>query len=380
MRVVFAGGGTGGHLYPGLAIARALVRLAPQLRPYFVGARRGIEREVLPTTEFPHELLDLHPLYRTRPWQNWRTLVGAASAWRRVGRLATEEPIRLVVGTGGYASGLVLAWSRMHGIPAVLQEQNSFPGLTMRAFSRSAREIYLGFPEAARRLTPGSHTTVIDTGNPIDPPPQPRPERSAARARWGFPPGNGRVLLIVGGSQGARAVNEAMGAWIERGLPDDVFVIWGTGSAGYEAFARHDGARVKVRAYLSPIADAYAASDLAIGRAGAMTTAELCAWGIPSILVPLPTAAADHQTANARALAAAGAAEWIPQRELDASRLDAMVRSVLDDPARLRRLADGASRRGRPEAAVTIARRILALVEGTRATSARRADRATAAP
>ena len=379
MRIVVAGGGTGGHLYPGLAIARALVRLAPAVRPHFVGAKRGIERDVLPKSEFPYELLDLHPLYRARPWQNWRTLVGAAGAWRRVGRLAAEEPIRLVVGTGGYASGLVLAYARVHGIPAVLQEQNSFPGLTMRAFGRSAREIYLGFPEAAQRLRTGARTKIVDTGNPIDPPPHPRPDRAAARARWGFPPSGGRVLLIVGGSQGARAVNEAVSAWIERGLPERLHIIWGTGTANYDSLARHESDRVKVRAYLSPIAEAYAASDLAIGRAGAMTTAELCAWGIPSILIPLPTAAADHQTANARALAQAGAAEWIPQRELDAARLDAVVRAVLDDAARLRALAESATRRGRPAAADTIARRILALLGTARAGHAGRADSTAAA-
>ena len=363
MRIVVAGGGTGGHLYPGLAIARALVRLRPDVQPFFVGARRGVERDVLPTTEFAHELLDLHPLYRARPWQNWRTLAGAVSAWRRVNGLARAERIRLVVGTGGYASGLMLAWARAHGIPYVLQEQNSFPGLTMRVFAGSAREIHLGFPEAAARMRSGVRTAVVDTGNPIEPPPDPRPDPAAARTRWGFPPTGGHVLLIVGGSQGARAVNEAVAAWIDRGLPPDVYVIWGTGKANHEALARFESERVRVRAYLSPIADAYAASDLALGRAGAMTTAELCAWGIPSILIPLPTAAADHQTANARALAEAGAAEWIPQRELDAARLDAVVRALLGDDARLRALAAGALRRGRPDAAETIARRILALLD-----------------
>jgi UDP-N-acetylglucosamine--N-acetylmuramyl-(pentapeptide) pyrophosphoryl-undecaprenol N-acetylglucosamine transferase len=363
MRIVFAGGGTGGHLYPGLAIARALARLRPDVRPYFVGARRGIERDVLPKTEFPHELLDLHPIYRATPWQNWRTVSGAVGAWRRLGLLARAEPVRLVVGTGGYASALMLAYAAVHRVPSVLQEQNSFPGVTMRGFARFAREIYLGFPEAARLMRPGRRTTVVDTGNPIEPPPEPRPDRAAARARWGFPPSGGRVLLIVGGSQGARAVNETVAAWIERGLPQDLHVIWGTGTANYQALARHESPRVRVRAYLSPIADAYAASDLSLGRAGAMTTAELCAWGIPSILVPLPTAAADHQTANARALAAAGAAEWIAQSELGPERLDGVVRALLSDASRLRALADGARRRGRPDAADTIARRVLALVD-----------------
>jgi hypothetical protein len=126
-RVWFAGGGTGGHLYPGLAIARALVRRDSSFSPFFVGARRGIERDVLPGTEFPHALLDLHPLYRRTPWNNWRTIVGAAGAWRELSRLAAIERPVAVVGTGGYAAGVALAWARAHGVTTVLHEPDSHP-------------------------------------------------------------------------------------------------------------------------------------------------------------------------------------------------------------------------------------------------------------
>ena len=205
MRVFFSGGGTGGHLYPALNIARALVKLEPRARPFFVGARRGIEREVLPTTEFPHELLDLHPLYRSQPWRNARTVLGLATAWRRIGALAAERPA-VVVGTGGYAAGATLGWAAAHRLPIVLQEQNSFPGLTVRAFSRVAREVYLGFPEAAERLPAAARPRALDTGNPIAPPPAVRPERAAARTAWGLPP-DGLVLLVFDGSQGSAALN-----------------------------------------------------------------------------------------------------------------------------------------------------------------------------
>jgi UDP-N-acetylglucosamine--N-acetylmuramyl-(pentapeptide) pyrophosphoryl-undecaprenol N-acetylglucosamine transferase len=347
--VLFAGGGTGGHLYPGLAIARTLVRLDPRVQPYFVGAQRGIERTVLPGTEFPHLLLDLHPLYRTRPWENWRTLRGAVGAWRALGTLARREHPQLVVGTGGYAAGVALAYAAVHGVPIVQQAGDSHPGLTARAFRRWTREYYLAFPEAGRVIG-GAASQHVDTGAPIEPPPRPRPDRAAARRAWGFPAEGGQVLLIYGGSQG----------W--RGLPDDLHVIWMTGKATYAEFASLDGGRVRVREYLSPIADAYAATDLALVRAGAMTTAELFAWQIPAVLVPLPTAAADHQTANARALEAAGAAIMLPQSELTAERLDATLRSLAGDPAAMARLAAGAAARARPDAAETIARRILALL------------------
>ena len=357
VRIMFAGGGTGGHLYPGLAIARALVRQHPAVAPFFVGARRGIERDILPTTEFEHELLELHPLYRRRPWENWRTLAGLASAWVRLSARVRALRPPLVVATGGYASGALLGYAAVHRIPSVLQEQNSFPGMTTRLFSRVAREVYLGFPEAAAQL-PRGRATVVDTGNPIEAPPAQRTNRAAARARWGIPDG-GHVLLVVGGSQGARPLNEAVHAWIARGLPDGVHLIWSTGKATYTEYARYESTRVKVRPFLSPIADAYAAADLAVARAGAMTTAELCAWGIPAILVPLPTAAADHQTANARALEQAGAARYIRQVEFTADRLSGAVRELLANPDALLKLSSAALRRGRPDAAETIARRIL---------------------
>ena len=362
MKIIFAGGGTGGHLYPGLAIARALVRCEPSVEPFFLGAKRGIEREVLPGTEFPHQLLDLHPLYRVRAWENWRTVRGGITAWRAIGRQLRFGKPRLVVGTGGYAAGLVLAYAAAHRRPYVLQEQNSHPGLTMRAFSRWASEVYLGFPEAAAQLPRGAGTTMVDSGNPIEPPPSPRPDRAAARERWGLAPG-GRVLLIVGGSQGARAVNEVVAAWIRAGVPAGWQIIWATGKGSFERYASLEGERVRVRPYLSPIAHAYAAADLAIGRAGAMTTAELCAWGIPSVLVPLPTAAADHQTANARALEQAGASLFIAQSEFTPQRIGATLQMLDSDPARLAALASAAAARGRPDAAETIARRILTLLD-----------------
>jgi UDP-N-acetylglucosamine--N-acetylmuramyl-(pentapeptide) pyrophosphoryl-undecaprenol N-acetylglucosamine transferase len=363
MRILFAGGGTGGHLYPGLAIARAVQRLDPNARPYFVGARRGIEREVLPGSGFAYRLLDLHPLYRARPWENWRTIVGFARAWREIGTLARDEPPAAVVGTGGYAAAATCAWAAARGVPVALQEQNSFAGITARLIARMAREIYLGYAEAGRSLRPRRGAWMEETGNPIEPPPSPRPPRVSALRAWDFPE-SARVLLITGGSQGARALNDVTRGWIQRGLPHRVHVIWGTGKGSFAEFADLESPRVRVRPYLSPIADAYAAADLAMTRAGALTLAELCAWGIPGILVPLPTAAADHQSANARTLSAAGAARELPQRELTVDRLDREVRSLFDDPVRLEAMRRAALARGRPDAAEKIARRVLALARG----------------
>jgi UDP-N-acetylglucosamine--N-acetylmuramyl-(pentapeptide) pyrophosphoryl-undecaprenol N-acetylglucosamine transferase len=357
----FAGGGTGGHLYPGLAIADEVRRQAPDIQPFFIGAERGIERDVLPTTPYPHVLLDLHPLYRKTPFSNWRTIVGGVSAWRAISRLAqTHQPLA-VVGTGGYAAGVALAWAQLRDIPTFLHESDSWPGLTTRQFAKRATAVFLGFPEAQERLKTGGKTLVYAIGNPITPPPDHAATRLDARRAWGLPD-DAFVVLVVGGSQGARALNEAVAAWIRRGLPDRVALIWATGRAQAEAFAPFERPNVRVRPYLAPIAEAYAAADLAVTRAGAMTIAELCAWGIPSILVPLPTAAQDHQSHNARTLAAAGAAIHLPQSELSPESLDATVRELMSRPGVTLTMAQTAILRGRPNAAAEIAEHLLSLV------------------
>lgn len=358
VHVWFSGGGTGGHLYPGIAIARALVRLRPAVQPFFVGAMRGIERDVLPTTEFPHLLLDLHPLYRPQVWKNWRTLRGAFAGWSQLNALARTRRPTLVVGTGGYAAGLALVWAAQRGVPAVQHIGDAIPGITARWAARFTRESYLGFPEAARYL-PQGRGRYHDTGNPIEPPPDIRPAAAEARARWGFPAA-ARVLLVFGGSQGARALNQAVAAWVEQGIPDGLCILWATGRAQYDSYSQFDRPDVRVLPYLSPIAEAYAAADLALVRGGMMGTSELAAWGVPMVIVPLPSAANDHQSANARVLAAAGAALHLPQSELSSERLRREVGALLDDPARLAAMSMAAKARGRPQAAAEIARHIAA--------------------
>ena len=357
-RVFFAGGGTGGHLYPGLAIARALVQQAPHVEPHFIGARRGIERDVLPTTEFGYTLLDLHPLYRQAPWRNWRTIVGAVGAWRAITALAAPNTPRAVIGTGGYAAGVALAWGRAHGVPTMLHEPDSHPGLTTRAFAKGAKTLFLGFPEAASRLTAGGNTQVMPLGCPIEPPPATPRSRAEARRLWGLPE-QAFVVLVVGGSQGARALNDVVAAWTQQGLPDGVAVIWATGKQQAAAYLDREADMVRVRPYLAPIADAYAAADLAVTRAGAMTIAELCAWGVPALLVPLPSAAQDHQTHNAQATQTSGAARYVPQRDFTVASLDATVRSLRDDRAALAIMQQAALTRARPGAAAEIAKSVI---------------------
>ena len=373
MNVLFAGGGTGGHLYPALAIARALIRREPNVRPFFIGARRGIEHDVLPDTGFPHILLDLHPLYRSAPWKNGLTLWSLFTGWRAIKSIARQHEARLCVATGGYAAGATIAYAATSRTPLVLQEQNSFAGQTIKFGSRFAREIYLGFPEAARSLPLGARRRCFDTGNPIEPPPAlaARPPRDKARANWGFAAGGGPVVIAFGGSQGSAALNDLIAGWLAgtAHASSDVNMIWATGKDHYTRYAHLASNRVAVRPYLSPITDAYAAADVALTRAGAMTTAELCAWGIPSILVPLPTAAADHQTANAKALEAAGVAIRVDQKQTTGLQLGEVVTRLAHDAKEREEMARRALERARPDAADAIAARILTLLTSTKAVS-----------
>jgi UDP-N-acetylglucosamine--N-acetylmuramyl-(pentapeptide) pyrophosphoryl-undecaprenol N-acetylglucosamine transferase len=361
MRVFVSGGGTGGHLYPGLAIARALVARAPQVVPYYIGAKRGIERDVLPETEFDHTLLELHPLYRTAPWRNVRTIGGGVAALRTIDRLSRDGMPGCVVGTGGYAAAAALAWGRMRGVPLVLHESDSFPGKVSRLFAPRARLITLGFPEAEARLRVAPKAGVATFGNPIVPPDRSDALLQQARQQWELPT-DGFTVLVVGGSQGSAALNAAVAEWCELGVAPGVAVLWATGRAHHAQYASLASPQVRVVPYLSPIAPAYAVADLAVTRAGATTIAELCAWGIPSVLVPLPTAAQDHQAHNADTLAAAGAAIHLPQTALDGAALAATVQELRSRPDTRAMMGRVAESRGRPDAAAQIADAIATLV------------------
>jgi UDP-N-acetylglucosamine--N-acetylmuramyl-(pentapeptide) pyrophosphoryl-undecaprenol N-acetylglucosamine transferase len=369
-RVLFAGGGTGGHLYPALNLGAAVNRADPSAETYFVGAQRGVEARVFPEKGVAYQLLPMEPIRRARPWENWRLLPATFGAWRRLrGIFAAFHP-DVVVGTGGYASGPAVLYALLRGVPVALQEQNSFPGFVTRKLAGKARQLHLAFPEARKYLKPGPRTEVFEFGNPITPP-HLEVDRGEARARFGL--GGGAVCLVTGGSQGARAVNEALLSDL-RGVaegrleapPEGFEILWATGTANFDGIQARLGeigrpAWVKALPYIDDMTSALASADFAIARAGAMSLAELCAWGLPSILVPLPTAAANHQHHNAVALADAGAALLVPERELGQGRLWGEVMRLAADPEGRATLAAKARERGRPDAADRIAREVLRL-------------------
>jgi UDP-N-acetylglucosamine--N-acetylmuramyl-(pentapeptide) pyrophosphoryl-undecaprenol N-acetylglucosamine transferase len=321
----------------------------------------------LPRYPFRHYLLPAEPFYRRTWWKNLRWPAIAWRVWRAAGAVLARERPALVIGTGGYAAGPVVWRAQRRGLPTALQEQNAFPGLATRWLARRARQIHLGFPEAEARLGAGRHARVFALGNPIRPPDA--GEREAALREFGLAPQR-PALLLFGGSQGARALNEALAGALSGGRLDGVSVMWGTGAAQFDRFASFGRpGRVVVRGFLDPMTSAYRAADLIVCRAGAMTVAEVCAWGKPSVLVPLPTAAADHQTVNARALAAAGAAVLLAEADLTAAALAECVTTLVGDRRRLAALAAAAGARGRPHATRDIVSRILTLVSEPHALS-----------
>jgi len=362
--VLFAGGGTGGHLMPALSIADAMVVANPTVEPFFVGAERGIEAQVLPARPWRYALFPFEPIYRRQwwrnvrlPWTAWRSLRGVREVLRR------ENPV-LAVGTGGYASGPALWAASGRGIPIVIQEQNAYPGFATRRLAGRAAQVHLGFPEARRFLRAGATTVLLDSGNPIVPPPPAKSRRPKAEAKkdLGFDPGK-PLVLVTGGSQGSVAMNEAVAAALTSGVwPKDAQLLWQTGAASYDRFKHLSAFSIQLSAFLDPIANAFAAADLVVARGGASTAADIAVWGLPSIVVPLPSSAAGHQLVNGRALEAAGAAVLLEQHNLTAASLVATVGQLLADPARMAGIAAAAVARARPHAAAEIARQALQLV------------------
>jgi len=359
----FSGGGTGGHLYPALGIAGALSELRPDVHPFFVGASRGIEARVLPEKGVDHILLPIEGFRRDSLFGNLRVLGLLSRALVQVGTAFRRLRPRLVVVTGGYAGGPAGLMAILTRTRLVLQEQNSVPGVTTRALSLFAREIHLAFPEAIDRLPKRSRARARISGNPVRLPR--RVPREDACSLFGLDPA-ATLVLVTGGSQGSAVMNGVLLDIVrqvtsgEMNRPDGAQLLWATGSTHIEGIARELEALgnpewVRAVGYIDDMTAALSIADLAISRAGAMATSEFLAWGTPAILIPLPSAAADHQTANARVLAEAGAALHLPQAGLTGPLLwEAVVRLLRDAGAR-EGMARVARERGRPDAAREIA-------------------------
>ncbi len=370
--VVFSGGGTGGHLYPALALAEALVGIRPEVRAFFVGATRGVEARILPARGLEHALLPVEGFHRGTGLRSLRALPRLGVSLLHVGDLFQRLRPEAVVVTGGYAGGPAGIAAGMGRIPLVIQEQNAVPGVTTRLLSRWARQIHLAFPEASALLPEAARSKVHVSGNPVRA--TSALPRDEARRTFGLPP-EGIVALVTGGSQGSVALNRSVRDAVtgvtsgQLDRPTTLHLLWSTGPRHHEDVVRtleRLGTPDWVHAYpyIDDMPAALAASDVAVSRAGAMTTAELTNNGLPAVLVPLPTAAADHQARNAEALAAAGAAVVAPEEGLTGPILWAHVERLVSDSALRERMANAAKARARPEAAGDIAASVARLIHG----------------
>ncbi|HWB72009.1 MAG TPA: undecaprenyldiphospho-muramoylpentapeptide beta-N-acetylglucosaminyltransferase [Egibacteraceae bacterium] len=368
--VLLAGGGTGGHVFPSLAVAEALRAARPDLRVEFVGTSRGLESQLVPQAGWTLHTVGALPLARRLSPATLRLPVVVLSAARAVGELIRTRGVVAGCGLGGYVSvPLALAARRAH-IPLVLHEQNAVPGLANRLAARWAHTVAVSFPDSAQRFPRPDR--VVVTGNPV------RPglagvDRAALRAEalaaFDLDPDRS-TLLVFGGSQGARRLNEAVVAGAALwAAPERLQILHATGrgahaavTAAWQAALASPGRAVPVvrcQDFIARMDLAYAAADVVVCRAGASSIAELTVLGLPSVLVPYPHATADHQSANARALAAAGGALVVTDADLDAAALVDACEPLLLQPARRAEVAAAAGAFGRPDAAAAVADLVL---------------------
>jgi UDP-N-acetylglucosamine--N-acetylmuramyl-(pentapeptide) pyrophosphoryl-undecaprenol N-acetylglucosamine transferase len=361
IRLLIAAGGTGGHVYPGIALAEEWRRRHPDSEVIFVGTVRGLEATVVPRAGFALRTIAARGFPRRFGFGLLRALGAAVASLVQAASLIKELKPSVVVVTGGYVSGPVGLMAKLAGIPLVVQEQNSVPGATNRWLNLIADEVHISFMESRSYFRRRNNLKV--TGNPIRRSLLLQDKASAYEA-LGLDPTR-RTLLVFGGSRGAASINRAVaGALPLLARVPSLQVIWQTGSEDEEAMkeaSRTAPFPVRVRAYVDRMEEAYAVADLAICRSGAMTITELTACGVPSILIPYPHAARDHQTQNARGLVDRGAAEMIEDKQLDPAELATRVEALFRDESRLRRMARNARAFARTNAAEKIARSIESL-------------------
>jgi len=323
MRYLISGGGTGGHIFPAVSIANALKELDPQAEILFIGALGRMEMERVPQAGYKIIGLPVRGFNRAQPWKNFSVLFDLFKSLRQVKTIIRDFRPDVGVGVGGYASGAAMWQAAQMGIPILLQEQNGFAGVTNKILRNKAAKICVAY-EGMERFFPADK--IILTGNPVRQNLKPHP----------YPPENGgrKRLLIIGGSLGARTINEAVWAGLAALTQADIKVVWQTGKYYYDKYRNIDRSKypnIEVHDFLSDMPEQYAQADLVISRAGASSISELCLLGNPAILVPSPNVAEDHQTHNAMALVNKEAAVLV--RDADAAKelIPTAIQLIRDD-------------------------------------------------
>jgi UDP-N-acetylglucosamine--N-acetylmuramyl-(pentapeptide) pyrophosphoryl-undecaprenol N-acetylglucosamine transferase len=364
MKIIISGGGTGGHVFPAIAIADAIRKLRPKADILFVGAEGKLEMEKVPKAGYRIEGLWISGFQRSLTLKNLLFPVKLLHSWWKARQIVRRFRPDVAVGVGGYASGPLLNAAGAFGIPTVLQEQNSYPGVTNRLLAKKAVKICVAY-EGLEPFFPAEK--ILVTGNPVraDLFAGLEKKRQEARSYFGLQPGKA-TIFIFGGSLGARSLNEAMqsGEHLLRSQPE-IQVLWQCGRFYHEQFSQCGTASlptVKLLSFIDRMDLAYAAADLVIGRAGALSISELCLVGKPAILVPSPHVAEDHQTKNAMALVSRKAALLVKDADAGRDLLPTAV-ATLGNPATMAQLSANLTRLAKPNAAEEIAEAILALAE-----------------
>ncbi|MBI5551568.1 MAG: undecaprenyldiphospho-muramoylpentapeptide beta-N-acetylglucosaminyltransferase [Desulfobacterales bacterium] len=357
--LIVAGGGTGGHLFPGVAVAQAFLARHIRNRVLFVNAGRPLDVAVLDRLGWEQRTIAIEGIKGRGVWRQARAAGKIPKAVCQSRRIIRDFKPQVVMGVGGYSAGPVAVAAWLMGIPTVLHEQNQEPGLTNRWVRRIATRVYLSFEDASGRFD--AQKTLL-TGNPV------RDEILMRGVKGRVPhAADTFTVLVLGGSQGAHAINEAMVAALpDLAAVDGLRVVHQTGRDDEAHVAKayaEAGLAATVRAFFDDMAERYAQADLIVCRAGATTVAEITVVGRAALFIPFPQAADDHQTANARSLVDAGAAEMIRQRDLTGALLAERIAYYRLNPATVSAMATKALTLGRPEAALTIVRDIYRLIE-----------------
>ncbi|HWQ88745.1 MAG TPA: undecaprenyldiphospho-muramoylpentapeptide beta-N-acetylglucosaminyltransferase [Desulfitobacteriaceae bacterium] len=355
MRVIVTGGGTGGHIYPALAIARGLLAEDTSTQILYVGTRNGMEARLVPDSGLPFAGISGQGLPRKIGIETLKAAGKSLRALWETKRILQQFHPDLVIGTGGYVSGPVVLTAALFGIPTMLHEQNALPGITNRILALFVRKVLVTFPESTAYF--GAKKKVVNVGLPV------RTEigqisRSEGSAYFGLHPEN-KTILVTGGSRGALTINQAMitvlkhlAAWPE------IQVIWATGQQTYgqitgklkTEIADWQRPQWKITGYLEAVPQALACADLYIGRAGAASLAEVAICGKAAILIPYPYAAGNHQEYNARAFVQAGAAKMILDKDLDGEKLWQLIKELLINNSVRAGMAAAAGNLAQPEA------------------------------
>jgi UDP-N-acetylglucosamine--N-acetylmuramyl-(pentapeptide) pyrophosphoryl-undecaprenol N-acetylglucosamine transferase len=358
-RIIISGGGTGGHIFPAIAIANALKKLDPATEILFVGANGRMEMEKVPAAGYKIIGLDIQGIQRKSVWKNVMFPIKLYNSIYRSIKIIKDFKPDAAVGVGGYASGPLLYAAKLRGIPYLIQEQNSYAGLTNKWLGSNAKKICVAF-DGMDKFFPADK--IIKTGNPI------RKESVAIenkhlQALEAFKlSSNKKTILVTGGSLGARTLNNSVIAGLEKLIAADVQIIWQTGKFYYQTIMEQYGenyhANVRIMEFVNRMDLAYAAADVIISRAGAGTIAELCVIKKPVILVPSPNVAEDHQTKNALALVETQAAVFVADRDAEEKLIDRAI-ALLNDKELQKKLSNNISKLAMPHADEVIAQEVI---------------------